>query len=197
MGSCFCFLFQTHERRQDGCNILWLGKQPHRSLCFACLREGVTQRRVEMNLSLSVLRHLIKGKARCNKTNRHSTTQSCKDLCVTEVWFWVSFFESRLNVKCNFDIFKIFFEISILPVNSRERLSFVKKSRRKIETYTGRWVCTRAYREAPNNTIHKKSRNKNPIHNKSRQVEVILFDFLCFLVNSVVEGTRISPPFAH
>ena len=42
-----------------------------------------------MNLSLSVLRHLIKGKARCNKTNRQSTTQSCKDLCASEMWFWI------------------------------------------------------------------------------------------------------------
>ena len=50
-------------REDRGCNILWLGK-PYRSLCFACLREGVTQRRVEMNLSLSVLGHLIKGESK-------------------------------------------------------------------------------------------------------------------------------------
>ena len=59
-----------------------------------------------MNLSLSVLRHLIKGKARCNNTNR--CTQWYDDLCA-ERHVVLGVFESRQNVKYNFDIFKIFF----------------------------------------------------------------------------------------
>ena len=57
-----------------------------------------------MNLSLSVLRHLIKGKARCNNTNRY--TQWYDDLCA-ERDMVLGVFESRQNVKCNFEISKM------------------------------------------------------------------------------------------
>ena len=89
-----------------------------------------------MNLSLSVLRHLIKGKARCNNTNRY--TQWYDDLCA-ERDVVLGVFESRQNVKCNFEISKIFFSRSRLsPLEIFElqwvQLSCAKRSRRILET---------------------------------------------------------------
>ena len=85
-----------------------------------------------MNLSLSVLRHLIKGKARCNNTNR--CTQWYDDLCA-ERHVVLGVFESRQNVKCNFDIFKIFFSRSRLP--PLEILSI--RSTVDLSSFWGNW----------------------------------------------------------
>ena len=89
-----------------------------------------------MNLSLSVLRHLIKGKARCNNTNRY--TQWYDDLCA-ERHVVLGVFESRQNVKYNFDIFKIVFSryrLSPLEIFEPQwvQISCAKSSRRILET---------------------------------------------------------------
>ena len=86
-------------------------KRTHLDLSVKCgstpTRPGLEKWRKEwMNLSLSVLRHLIKGKARCNNTNRY--TQWYDDLCA-ERDVVLGVFKSRQNVKCNFEISKMFF----------------------------------------------------------------------------------------
>ena len=62
-----------------------------------------------MNLSLSVLGHLIKGKQ--DATTQTDTHSGMMILCRARCGFGF-LFGSRLNVKCNFDIFKIFFSRS-------------------------------------------------------------------------------------